>query len=134
MELEIDGGLCNIELDKKALKELSTQSTGNITINISPATRLSNSAKKLIDNRKVYNITISYIKNKKTKYITNLNGGTIIFSVPYTLGKNEDAKKLFGVYINRNGKAYQVKDSYYDTTSQKIIIKSNRLSTYGIGY
>lgn len=132
--LSINGTLVSMSFDQEALKEIQKQSTGDVTISLTPSTVLSKKAKALIRNRPVYNITISYIKDGKTLNITSLGMGSVTLSIPFTPGKREAAGYLYGVYVADNGKASRVSGSAYDTNSKSIIFDSSHFSIYGVGY
>jgi uncharacterized repeat protein (TIGR02543 family) len=133
--LEINGAPVSLGLDLTALKEIQKQSGGNITISIAPATGLSNEAKKLIGNRPVYHITISYTdKDGKTHNITSLGSGTATLAIPYTPGRNEAAGYLYGVYVDGNGNVTRIPGSVHDANSRSILIPTNHFSVYGVGY
>ena len=133
-QFEIGGVIVSLNFDKKALDELYSQSTGDITITIRPAQKLSETAKKVIGTRPVYDVTVSYVKDGKTVNITSLGSGSVTLSLPYTPGKNETAGYLYGVYVDGSGKASRISGSAYDANSGRLILGSNHFSVYGVGY
>lgn len=133
--IKINGAPATLGLDLNALQKIQKQSNGNITISIAPAKGLSKSAKVLIGNRPIYDITITYIdKNQKPRSISNLGSGTATLSIPYTPGKKESVGCLFGVYVDGKGIASRIGGSAYDANSGCILLNSNHLSVYGVGY
>lgn len=132
--LEVNSALVSIGLDLAALKEIQKQSSGNISISITPATGLSTQAKALIGNRPVHNITISTVKDGKTTNVTSLGTGIATLSIPYTPGKNEAVGYLFGVYVDGNGKAARINCSAYDANAGAILLSTGHFSVYGVGY
>lgn len=133
-QFEINGGLVSLGLNLEALKEIQKQSTGDVTVTLTPATGLSKEAQALIGTRSVYNITISYIRDGKNVNITSLGRGNATLSIPYTPGNNEAVGYLFGVYVDGNGSAIRIPGSTYDANSGGIIFDSNHFSMYGVGY
>ena len=133
-QFEIGGVILSLDFDKKALDELYSQSTGDITITVKPAQNLSEAAQKLIGTRPVYEVTVSYVKDGKTESITSLGNGSVTLSIPYTPGQNEAVGYLFGVYIDGNGHAARIPGSTYDADSRSVILGSNHFSVYGVGY
>lgn len=131
---ELKSALVSLSFDLKALQELQKQSSGDITFSFVPVQNLSGKAKTLIGNRPVYNITISYVRDRKTVNITSLENGTSTLSIFYKPGKKEVVDNLFGVYVNKKGKASRIRGSVYDTKSKSIIFTINRFLVYGVGY
>lgn len=132
--LEINSSIIGLSFDLEALKEIMNQSKGAVTVSIIPVSNLSGDAKKMIGSRTVYDISLTYEKNGKTRKITSLGKGNININLPYTPGKNEAAGCLFGVYVDSKGKAIRMEDSVYDENSGSVIIDSGHLSIYGVGY
>ncbi|MEA4847496.1 MAG: S-layer homology domain-containing protein [Clostridiaceae bacterium] len=133
-QFEVDGGLLTLDFNLEALKQIRAQSTGDVTISLTPVTEISDEAKTLVGTRAVYNITLSYIRDDKTVNITSLNNGSVTLSIPYTPGQNEAVGYLFGVYIDGNGQATRIPGSTYDANSGGIILDSSHFSVYGVGY
>ncbi len=106
--LEINGEIMSLSLDEEALNEILEQSEGDVTLNLRPVKDLSDDAKKLIGSRPVYDVTISYTENGKTKNITTLRQGSAQISIPYTPGAGEDPSGLFGVYEDENGNVQRI--------------------------
>ena len=130
--LTIDNRISKMVFDKKALSEIKKKSKGSTTLNVTPAKKLSKNVKKLIGNRPVYEISISYAKGKKK--VTALGKGTVKASIPYKLRKNEKADGLYAFYIYRKGKVRKIKGSYYDKESGAMVFSTKRLAIFGIGY
>ncbi|TCL59868.1 Ig-like protein group 2 [Kineothrix alysoides] len=132
--LEINGAPAYLSFNLEALKEIQKQSSGDVTLSLTPVTCLTGNAKTLIGSRAVYNISISYRKDGKTVSITSLHSGSVTISIPYTPGKKETVGYLFGVYVDGNGKTTRIQNSTYDVNSKSIIFDSNHFSIYGVGY
>ena len=124
--------MLDVTLDTVAIAELDKQSTGTVTVSAKKLTKLSDSATKLIGNRPVYDITISYQKNGKTKYVGNFGKGAVTLGLAYKATANEKSGNLFGVYVDKNGKPQLLTNSSYD--NGRLIFSRNSLSTYGVGY
>ncbi|WP_069998543.1 S-layer homology domain-containing protein [Cellulosilyticum sp. I15G10I2] len=127
----INGSLITITFDKRALAEIQKQSTGNIKITVVPNTNLSDSAKKMIGTRPVYDITVGYDSGKRG---ISFGSGTATVSIPYTLGKNEAVGGLYGVYVDEKGNPSRIAGSAYDVNNKSIIFTTTHFSLYGIGY
>ena len=130
--VKIGSPVLDVTLDTVAIAELDKQSTGTVTVSAKKLTKLSDSATKLIGNRPVYDITISYQKNGKTKYVGNFGKGAVTLGLAYKATANEKSGNLFGVYVDKNGKPQLLTNSSYD--NGRLIFSRNSLSTYGVGY
>ena len=124
--LSVNGAPVNISFDLAALQAILAQARGNMVINITPVTELSPEAQGIIGNRPVYDITVSYV--------SDLNGGQVTISIPYTPAAGEVTGNLYGVYIDEAGNPSRVAGSAYDPRSGSIIITAGHLSVYGVGY
>lgn len=125
-QFEVDGQLLTLNLNQAALQEIRKQSTGNVTITMKPVT--------VGGVRAASNITISCVKDGKTVNITSLGDGSVILSLPYTLGKDEITGCLYAVYVDGNGKVIRIPGSAYDANRRCIIFTTNHFSVYGVGY
>jgi hypothetical protein len=124
----------SLKLDLEALKEILRQSSGNVTISFTPVFNLSKAAKNLTGTRPVYNITVTYVKDGETVNITSLGNGSATLSISYKPRTKESVGYLFGVYVDGEGNASRIPDSAYEANSDGIILSSNHLSIYGVGY
>ncbi len=131
---EINGKFVSMSFDLASLKEIQKQSTGDVTIRLTPVNKLSKKAKTVIGDRPVYNMTISYVKKNKTEIITNFNSGRATLAFPYTPGKNENPGYLFAVYVDSRGEAQRISNSAYDANKGRIIFNTDHISVFGIGY
>lgn len=129
--LEISGSPVVVKFDKKALTEIQKQSSGNVNIAIAPQVNLSETAKKMIGTRPVYNIEVGYGDNRT---VSNFGSGAVTVSIPYTPAKEETISGLHAVYVDQNGNATPVADSAYDADSGCIIFTTPHFSLYGVGY
>lgn len=133
-KLEFTGAPVTLGLDLKALEEIKKQSDGIVNIAMVPAAVISKEAQGYIGKRPVYNITISGVKAGKEIGITKLGNGKATMSIPYRPAKNEAVAYLFGVYVDDKGKVKRIAGSVYDPDSQSVLLSSNHLSQYGVGY
>ncbi len=132
--LEINGKLILISFDQDALKEIQKKSKGDVTISISPVTKLSKKVRNLIGIRVEYDVSIHYNKKSKNVRITDLGSGRATLSIPFKLGKNENPSYLYAVYVDGSGKVFLIADSAYDADSGCMILTTDHFLVYGIGY
>ncbi len=131
--IKIGSSVLDVTLDWSAITEMDKQSTGMITVLGKKITKLSAAAKKLIGNRPVFDITVSYQKNGKTEYVSSFGKGVVTLSIAYKATGKENKGNLFGVYVDKNGKPQLLTNSSYDNTG-RLTLSRNSLSTYGVGY
>ena len=131
--VKIGSTVLDITLDTGAIAELDSQSTGTVTVSAKKLTKLPDAAKKLIDNRPVFDITVSYKKNGKTELVSKFGKGIVTLGIAYQATGKENKGNLFGVYVDKNGKPQLLTNSSYDNTG-RLIFSRNSLSTYGVGY
>jgi len=132
--LQINDGMISAGLDLQALKALLPQSSGDVTITVSPVEDLSSEAEAVIGTRPVYQITISFIQDGKSAYITDLGEGKAAISIPYTPDEDEAVSCLYGVYVDEAGNVYPIEDSAYDSEIGCLVLTTNHFSIYGVGY
>jgi len=131
--IKIGSSVLDVTLDTGAIAEVDNQSTGTVTVSARKLTKLSDAAKKLIGNRPVFDITVSYQKNGKTEYVSKFGKGIVTLGLAYEATAKENKGNLFGVYVDKNGKPELLTNSSYDNTG-RLIFSRNSLSTYGVGY
>ncbi len=131
---EVDGRQISLDFNLQALQEIQRQSTGNVTITITPSQNLSTQASTLIGTRPVYNIIISYIRNGQTVSITSMKQGAVSLSLPYNLVKGEYSSNLYAAYVDGKGKITLIQNSSYDAGSDSILFSTDHFSVYGVAY
>ncbi|MEG2929201.1 MAG: S-layer homology domain-containing protein, partial [Oscillospiraceae bacterium] len=88
-------------------------------------------AGKVIDDRPMCDFSITDENGKK---IENFGGESIFFGIPYTLKQGEDASRLFAVYLDENGKAVSIANSFYSIADNMIYGRADHSGIYSIGY
>jgi len=131
--IKIGSSVLDVTFDTGAIAEVDNQSTGTVTVSARKLTKLSDAAKKLIGNRPVFDITVSYQKNGKAEYVSKFGKGIVTLGISYEATGGENKGHLFGVYVDKNGKPQLLNNSSYDNTG-RLIFSRNSLSTYGVGY
>lgn len=132
--LTLAGSPVDVSFDLKALQEIQKQSNGTVTISITPVRNLSTGAQTVIGGRPVYEITVSYVKDGKAVTVSAFSGGIATISIPYAPGRNETAGYLYGVYVDAKGNPQRIDGSAYDANAGAILISTEHLSVYGVGY
>lgn len=130
----VEGRQVSIDFDLLALQEIQRQSTGNVTITITPAQNLSAAARALIGTRPVYNMTITYVRNRHTAFVTGMNRGAVSIRIPYVPAVGEYTGNLYAAYVNGSGKVTLIPNSSYDSGTQSILFWTDHFSVYGVAY
>lgn len=128
-ELNFNTNIFNFSFDKEAIESISHVTKSSVTVKVTPVTKLSSAAKKLIGTRPVFKISIS---DEKGKIITNFNKGKLSLSIPYSITAKEKADNLHLIYINSKGQSKLLTGSSY--VDGWVSYTTNLLSTFGIGY
>ncbi len=127
----VDNPDITIEMDLEALKEIRKQSKADVSITATRKDRgkLTGDAKKTIGDRPVFDLKVNYGKNKQ---VQSFGSGSVSITIPYTLGKNENAGNVMAVYVDAKEKVHWLVNSVYDTMEQVLRFSTNHFSTYGI--
>ncbi len=125
-QFEINGQRLTLNLDQEAIRQLLSQSTGDVTITIKPVT--------VVGVRNAYEITFTTVKNGKTVTISSLGDGSATLSIPCTPAKNEAAGYLYAVYVDAKGRYNRIPGSAYDANSRSMIFSTSHFSVYGVSY
>ncbi|ADY55364.1 S-layer domain-containing protein [Syntrophobotulus glycolicus DSM 8271] len=125
-QFEVNGQLLTFSLDQEAIRQLLSQSTGDVTVTVKPVT--------VAGVRNAYEITFTTVKDGKTVTITSLGSGNATLSIPCLPEKNEAAGYLYAVYVDAKGKRSRIPGSAYDANSRSVIFNTNHFSVYGVGY
>ncbi len=130
----VEGRQISIDFNLLALQEIQRQSTGNVTITITPAQNRSAAAQALIGARPVYNMTITYVKNRHTASVTGMNRGAASIRIPYVPAAGEYAGNLYAAYVDGSGKITLISNSSYDANSRSVLFWADHFSVYGVAY
>lgn len=119
-------------LDNKAIENANKQAKGDINVNIAKKkdVPLSDKAKKLIGNRTLADINLSYGDDKK---VENLGEGKSTIKFKTNLNPGEKGKAIVIAYIDPNGQPINLHTTY-DENSKIATATTNHFSKYGVGY
>lgn len=133
-ELQISSASLSLSMDLEVLKAILSQSSGDVDISIIPVRNLLGEAGAIIGTRPAYDIIISYAGNGGNAQVTSLGEESMTISIPYAPETGEAVGGLFGIYIDANGNVHPIESSWYDPAGKCLIIPTNHLSIYGVGY
>jgi len=121
--------LVNFSFDGLAIKEINTQSTGDVTVMATPEDKLSDAAKGYIGSRPAFDIAI---RDGDGKAITDLKGGAVTLGIAYTPKTDEKTGNLYAACVPAGGKPELLTESSY--TDGRVIFSGNTLTVCGVGY
>ena len=133
-QFDISGIPAPLNFNQEALQEIQRQSTGNLTITLTPTSDFPQEAQQTVGSRPVYDITVSYERDGQTVRLTSLGNGGATIVLPYTPGPNEKSENLYAVYIDGNGTANRIAGSAYQASAGGVVFTTNHFSVYGVGY
>ncbi|HEX2925845.1 MAG TPA: S-layer homology domain-containing protein, partial [Ruminiclostridium sp.] len=120
-----------ITFDKKAVKTISQEATGDVKITASRIdnTTLPDDVKQTVNDRPVLNFSVT----SGDKTISQFTGNVTV-SLPYTPKVGEDTDAIVIYYINPLGHLELVSNCVYNDKTGMISFKTNHFSTYAVGY
>ncbi|MCR4955607.1 MAG: Ig-like domain-containing protein, partial [Lachnospiraceae bacterium] len=125
-----------ISFSLSALTDIQSQAGGDATVTMQDVTGE--------EKRPRYNFTV--YKNDGETAITDFTTTGITVKIPYTRqsvnsdgevvtgGTLEDTSGILGIYVDSSGNAEYVTGSYFDSNTGNVVIPTNHLSIYGVGY
>ncbi len=122
----VSGLPVNLGFDTESLRQIRTQSGGDVVIIIKPVA--------VTGLRNAYEINITTTKTGKAFRITSLGKGSVTLSIAAAPGKNESGGYLYGAYVGADNKINRIANSVYDANSKRVILSINHFSVYGVGY
>ena len=122
----VSGLPVNISFDTEALRQIRTQSGGDIVITAKPVA--------VTGLRSAYDISITSTKGRKAVSISSLGKGSATLSISAAPGRNESGGYLYGVYVDLDKKINRIANSVYDATRKRVIFSISHFSVYGVGY
>ncbi len=122
----VSGLPVNLGFEREALRQIRTQSGGDVVITVKP--------EAMTGLRNAYDITITSTKAGKAVSITSLGKGSTTLSISAAPGKNESGGYLYGAYVSADKRINRVANSVYDANSRRVIMSISHFSVYGVGY
>lgn len=124
-----------LSLDASALSDILKQAAGTVTIILENAT--GENVRPVFD--------ISIVRDDDSK-ITKFSSAGLVLTIPYTRqrvndkgevsesGSYEEIEKIKALYTDDNGRSTFLQESSYNETTSSLIIPTDHLSTYAVGY
>jgi uncharacterized repeat protein (TIGR02543 family) len=129
----VDNPNIRIGMDLATVQEINKQAKSdvNITATRTDSSRLTGEAKQAIGSRPVFDLKVNYGSGKQ---VQSFSAGSVLVTIPYTLGANEKAGNVQAVYVDSNGNVHWLVNSVYDSVEKVLRFSTSHFSTYGIGY
>lgn len=118
-----------LNFDKAALNSMGSAADLQVSINQADISDLSRTDRQKIGDRPVFEISA-----QSDKSITNLAGGSVMVSIPYTPRFGEDTQAIVIYHIRADGTLEIVQNSVYDAAAGIVMFKTNDISRYAISY
>ncbi len=121
-----------VAFDSEALAAIEKIANGSYEVKVVKASDLllSDTAKKQIGTRPVYNISVV----SGGTAISDFGGGKATISIPYTLASGEDANKIVIYCISGSGELIPVPNCVYDAATGTVTFATTHFSNYAVGY
>ncbi len=121
-----------LTFDTKTLQQWNSQTTSDIDITVAAVDRLtlSKEAQAQIGNRPVYDFTVT----SGNKTLSNLGGGAVTVSLPYTPEDGEDTDQIVIYYITPGGELVMVPNCVYDAKTGMVTFSVTHFSIYAVAY
>lgn len=122
-----------ISFKSTALRNIQNNIDTDVAIKVEKidSSTLAEEAKQLIGERPVYNFEVIGAEGKA---VTNFAEGSISLAIPYTLGSDEKAENVIGYNIDADGSTEQISNAYYDEANEVLIVETNALAQFAVGY
>ncbi|WP_317854450.1 S-layer homology domain-containing protein [Chakrabartyella piscis] len=121
-----------LTIDQEAMQAIHEQADGKeftIAIAAADTDELSDAAQEAIGDAVVYELSILVDGEK----ITDFNGGSLYFTLPYTLADEEVSEGIVVYYVDDEGNK-EARETTHDADTNEVRFKTGRLSVYMIGY
>ena len=130
--LAVNGPSASVTFDSSTLGGLSGLG-GGLSLGMAPAPSLFGGAAQAIGTRPAVDLTLTGTVNGRSTQVTSL-GGSAALAIPYTPAPGEAPGGLYGVYADSQGNAIPLGSSVYDANSGCLLLTTDHLSVYGVGY
>lgn len=130
-QLVLTSPVATVKFDAKALKAISKQADGKVTLKVAPVetATLTAEQKAVVGD----NLVVELLLVSDGKVISDFEGGNATVTIPYELKDGETAKGLVVYFLDNDGKLYECKTSY-DAANKCITFITTHFSKYVVGY
>ena len=130
-QLVLTSPVATVKFDAKALKAISKQADGKVTLKVAPVetAALTAEQKAVVGD----NLVVELLLVSDGKVISDFEGGNATVTIPYELKDGEAAEGLVVYFLDNDGKLYECKTSY-DAANKCITFITTHFSKYVVGY
>lgn len=130
-QLVLTSPVATVKFDAKALKAISKQADGKVTLKVAPVetAALTAEQKAVVGD----NLVVELLLLSDGKVISDFEGGNATVTIPYELKDGEAAEGLVVYFLDNDGKLYECKTSY-DAANKCITFITTHFSKYVVGY
>lgn len=130
-QLVLTSPVATVKFDAKALKAISKQADGKVTLKVAPVetAALTEGQKAVVGD----NLVVELLLVSDGKVISDFEGGNATVTIPYELKDGEAAEGLVVYFLDNDGKLYECKTSY-DAANKCITFITTHFSKYVVGY
>ena len=120
-------------MDLATVEELNRQARSDVSITATPINgdALSEEAQQAIGNRPVFDLRVNTMSGRQ---IQHFGTGSVMITIPYLLGENENPAYVQAVYVDEQGQVHWLENSVYDEAAKTLRFSTHHFSTYGVGY
>ena len=130
-QLVLTSPVATVKFDAKALKAISKQADGKVTLKVAPVetAALTAEQKAVVGD----NLVVELLLLSDGKVISDFEGGNATVTIPYELKDGEAAEGLVVYFLDNDGKLYECETSY-DAANKCITFITTHFSKYVVGY
>ena len=130
-QLVLTSPVATVKFDAKALKAISKQADGKVTLKVAPVetAALTEEQKAVVGD----NLVVELLLLSDGKVISDFEGGNATVTIPYELKDGEAAEGLVVYFLDNDGKLYECETSY-DAANKCITFITTHFSKYVVGY
>ena len=130
-QLVLTSPVATVKFDAKALKAISKQADGKVTLKVAPVetATLTAEQKAVVGD----NLVVELLLLSDGKVISDFEGGNATVTIPYELKDGEAAEGLVVYFLDNDGKLYECETSY-DAANKCITFITTHFSKYVVGY
>lgn len=130
-QLVLTSPVATVKFDAKALKAISKQADGKVTLKVAPVetAALTAEQKAVVGD----NLVVELLLVSDGKVISDFEGGNATVTIPYELKDGEAAEGLVVYFLDNDGKLYECETSY-DAANKCITFITTHFSKYVVSY
>lgn len=122
----------DLSFNEAILDEMMSFDSDRIIVSAMKQMQVSNSVKRLIENRPTYEVTFALEKKGGKESIKAFDKGLVTMGIGYKSSENENLKGVYALFVNQSGSIQWLSNSRYD--SGKVLFARKSPTTLSVGY